>query len=102
MGSLLVPAIPLLLIQSGPGSILLLPSLLNKAAPYEHANTICSCGGREEISISCLVNYCLGSYSDNSVSWDFSSRDNMVLDEAGVGMTLAEHSPMGDKDQESR
>lgn len=24
---------------------------------------------------------------------------NMVLDEAGVGMTLAEHSPMGDKGQ---
>lgn len=60
---------------------------------------LCSRGSSKEISISCLINYCLISHSHFFPSGAFYPGHRMVLDQAGVDMTLAEHGLMGDKGQ---
>lgn len=56
-------------------------------------------GSGKEINISCLVNNCLSSHSHFSPPGAFYPEYRMVLDQAGVDMTLAEHGLMGDKIQ---
>lgn len=79
-------------------SVLALPSLLNKAASCEQASAV-SHGSSKEISISCLINYCLISHTHFFPSGAFYPGHRMVLDQAGVDMTLSEHGLMGDKGQ---